>query len=67
MSAKLDIEINLAINSDIWAALEQAADHSGLRVSQYARLALSEKLDKEGWLQRNKSADKSTTEIPAVA
>lgn len=67
MSAKLDIEINLAINSDIWTALEQAAEHSGLRVSQYVRVALAEKLDRENWLQRNKSADKSAPEIPAVA
>ena len=67
MSAKLDIEINLAINSDIWFALERAAEHSGLRVSQFVRLSLCEKLDKEGWLQRNKSDDKSSPEIPAVA
>ena len=30
MSAKLDIEINLAINADMWTALEQAAEFNGL-------------------------------------
>ena len=66
MSAKLDIEINLAINSDIWTALEQASEFNGLRVSQFARVALCEKLDREGWMQRNKASDKSDSEFPAV-
>jgi uncharacterized protein (DUF1778 family) len=71
MSAKLDIEINLAINSDIWTALEQAAEFNGLRVSQFTRLALCEKLDRENWLRRheNKSPvdDESVPIIPSAA
>jgi hypothetical protein len=35
MTAKLDVEINLAVNEKIWFALEKAAEHSGL-----ARLAI---------------------------
>ena len=71
MSAKLDIEINLAINTEIWTALEQAAEFNGLRVSQFTRVALCEKLDREGWLSREKiksaTDNKSVPVIPAVA
>ena len=66
--AALNVEINLAISAEIWEALERAAEHSGLRVSQYARLALCEKLDRENWLQRRKlrSTADNKSEIPAV-
>ena len=51
MVAKILTEMSVGLTPEIDAALEIAADFSGLRPSQFARQAVIEKLVREGYLE----------------
>ena len=51
MVAKILTEMSVGLTPEIDAALEIAADFSGLRPSQFARQAVIEKLVREGYLK----------------
>jgi len=52
MSGRLEIEVSVSISLEIQAALDAALEFNGLRSSQYVRLALVERLHKDGWIER---------------
>jgi hypothetical protein len=50
MAAKILMEMSVGLTPQIQAALETAVEFSGMKASQYARLALVEKLCREQFL-----------------
>jgi hypothetical protein len=75
MSAKITNDLSVGISTDIAAALEIATEFSGVKSSTYGRIALVEKLTREGFLihpgtaRLEKSSRKNNPEIqpqPAV-
>jgi hypothetical protein len=51
MTAKILSEMSVGLTPEIEAALEIAADFSGLRPSQFARQSIIEKLVRDGYLK----------------
>jgi hypothetical protein len=50
MAAKITSDLSVGISAEIAAALEMATEFSGVKSSTYARIALVEKLCREGFL-----------------
>jgi hypothetical protein len=65
MTTKIKTDLSVGITEQIEAALENAVAFSGIKASQYARIALVEKLCREQFMQHpglaqvRKSANKS--------
>jgi hypothetical protein len=51
MAAKIKTEISVGVTCEILDALETAVEFSGIRASQFARIALVEKLVRENWME----------------
>ena len=51
MAATIKRDIAVGVTDEILAALENAVAFSGIKSSQYARIALVEKLCREGFMQ----------------
>ncbi len=51
MAAKILSEMSVGLTPEIQAALENAVAFSGIKASQYARIALVEKLCRERFMQ----------------
>jgi hypothetical protein len=52
MTAKIKTELAVGVTDEIRSALENAVAFSGIKASQYARIALVEKLCREQFMQR---------------
>lgn len=50
-SGKFKTDLSVALTAEIQAALETAVAFSGIKASQYARIALVEKLTREQFLE----------------
>jgi hypothetical protein len=50
MAARITSDLSVGISAEIAAALEMATEFSGVKSSTYARIALTEKLCREGFL-----------------
>ena len=50
-SGKYTSDLSVAVTEEIQAALEVAADFSGLKPSQFGRQAIIEKLVRDGFIQ----------------
>jgi hypothetical protein len=65
MASRIKTDLSVGITDEIEAALENAVAFSGIKASQYARIALVEKLCREQFMQHpglaqvRKSATKS--------
>ena len=70
--ARIKTELAVGVTAEIQAALETAVAFSGIKASQYARIALVEKLTRENFLEHpgvtylNKSAAKIPDLTPAA-
>lgn len=73
MAATIKTEISVGLTHEIQAALENAVAFSGIKASQYARIALVEKLCREQFMRHpgltriEKSAPKNQEINSAVA
>jgi hypothetical protein len=52
MAPRIEIEISVGLTGEISSALEAAVEFQGLKPSQFGRMAIVEKLCREGFLQR---------------
>jgi hypothetical protein len=50
-TAKIKTELAVGVTAEIQAALETAVHYSGIKASQYARIALVEKLTREQFMR----------------
>jgi hypothetical protein len=50
MTARITSDLSVGISNEIAAALETATEFCGVKSSTYARIALTEKLCREGFL-----------------
>jgi hypothetical protein len=50
MAARITSDLSVGISAEIAAALEMATEFTGVKSSTYARIALTEKLCREGFL-----------------
>ena len=72
MAAKILTEMSVGLTPQIQAALETAVEFSGMKASQYARLALVEKLCREqflihpGYARLEKNANKTQAAAAAI-
>ena len=53
MVAKVKIDRAAGLTTEIDAALQIACEFSGLKMSQYLRIACLEKLLREGWIKQH--------------
>ena len=51
MTARIKTELAVGVTDEIQAALETAVHYSGIKASQYARIALVEKLTREQFMR----------------
>jgi hypothetical protein len=51
MTARIKTELAVGVTDEIRAALEVAVEFTGIKASQFARIALVEKLTRENWMR----------------